>query len=231
MQLDLLSVGTNAKTVKSDKGGVYLTAILYMAPAVQVARINICPLSELAECRTACLYTAGRGAFNNVQAARIRKTELWRDDRPGFLDMLRNDLNRFESYCIKRDLVPAVRLNGTSDIPFEKHGIIESFPSIQFYDYTKTYSRLNNPQPDNYYLLLSFSNASSVYARHIETTAKNTGANIAVVFRSDPPARFLNRTVINGDLDDLRFLDPPNSIVALSAKGQAKKDVSGFVID
>ena len=231
MHLDLLSVGTNAKTVKSDKQGVYLTAILYMAPAVQVTGINICPLSAMAECRAACLYTAGRGAFNNVQAARIRKTEYWRDDRAGFLDALRNDLNRFEAYCIKRDLVPAVRLNGTSDIPFEKHGIIDENPGIQFYDYTKTYNRLSNPQPANYYLLLSYSMASIEYARHIETTAKNTGTNIAVVFRSNPPATYLGRTVINGDLDDLRFLDPPNSIVALSAKGQAKKDTSGFVID
>jgi len=231
MQLKLLSVGTNAKTVKSDKGGVYLTAILYMAPAVQVAGINICPLSELAECRTACLYTAGRGAFNNVQAARIRKTELWRDNRAAFLDALRSDLNKFETYCIDRDLIPAVRLNGTSDIPWEKHGIIDEYPGIQFYDYTKTYSRLNNPQPSNYYLLLSYSMASVEYAQHIETTAKNTGTNIAVVFRSDPPATYLDRTVINGDLDDLRFLDAPNSIVALSAKGQAKKDISGFVID
>ena len=108
---------------------------------------------------------------------------------------------------------------------------MESFPGIQFYDYTKSYSRLNNPQPNNYYLLLSYSMASIEYARNIETTAKNTGANIAVVFRSDPPATYLNRNVINGDLDDLRFLDAPNSIVALSAKGQAKKDTSGFVID
>ena len=231
MKLDLLSVGTNAKTVKSDKGGVYLTAILYMAPAVQVSGINLCPLSDMAKCRTACLYTAGRGAFHNVQSARIRKTVLWRDNRAAFLDALRSDLSRFQSYCIKRDLIPAVRLNGTSDIPWEKHGIIDEFPGIQYYDYTKTYSRLNNPQPANYYLLLSYSNASNVYAKHIETTAKNTGANIAVVFRSNPPATYLDRTVINGDLDDLRFLDPPNSIVALSAKGKAKKDTSGFVID
>ena len=231
MKLDLLSVGTNAKTVKSDKQGVYLTAILYLAPAVQVSGINLCPLSELAECRTACLYTAGRGAFNNVQSARIRKTVFWRDNRAAFLDALRNDLNRFQSYCIKRDLIPAVRLNGTSDIPWEKYSIIEENPGIQFYDYTKSYARLNNPQPANYYLLLSYSMASSVYARHIKTTAKNTGANIAVVFRSNPPATYLGRNVINGDLDDLRFLDAPNSIVALSAKGQAKKDTSGFVID
>ena len=76
MKLELLSVGTNAKTVKSDKQGVYLTAILYLAPAVQVAGVNLCPLSEMAKCRAACLYTAGRGAFNSVQSARIRKTVL-----------------------------------------------------------------------------------------------------------------------------------------------------------
>ena len=42
---------------------------------------------------------------------------------------------------------------------------------------------------------------------------------------------FLNRPVVDGDKSDLRFLDGENVIVGLIAKGQAKKDQSGFVIN
>jgi hypothetical protein len=58
---------------------------------------------------------------------------------------------------------------------------------------------------------------------------------MAVVFRDKNkiPATFKGMPVIDGDKDDLRFLDPNDQpyVVALYAKGQAKKDYSGFVID
>jgi hypothetical protein len=41
---------------------------------------------------------------------------------------------------------------------------------------------------------------------------------------------YLGRPVINGDADDLRFLDPVGVFVGLKAKGLAKKDTTGFVI-
>ena len=54
--------------------------------------------------------------------------------------------------------------------------------------------------------------------------------NIAVVFNGDMPLWFKGRQVINGDDYDMRFLDEPNRVVGLKAKGQARKDTSGFVI-
>ena len=39
----------------------------------------------------------------------------------------------------------------------------------------------------------------------------------------------MGRKVIDGDKHDLRFLDEKNVIVGLIAKGEAKKDISGFV--
>ena len=41
----------------------------------------------------------------------------------------------------------------------------------------------------------------------------------------------MGRKVINADKDDLRFLDEKNVIAGLLAKGQAKKDYSGFVVN
>jgi hypothetical protein len=229
----LISSGMNAKTVKGD-GSEYVTAILYMAPADTVDGINLCPMAELAGCKAACLYTAGRGAFNNVQQSRIRKTIQFRDDRDGFMADLVMDLERFRVWCEKHDVKPVVRLNGTSDIRWENiptdfvgTTVFQLFPEIQFYDYTKIANRRVD-MIANYHLTMSYSEASERFAG----LAKDNPHNLAVVFRSQDsiPAEFLGRPVINGDADDLRFLDPKGVVVALYAKGAAKRDTTGFVV-
>ena len=53
--------------------------------------------------------------------------------------------------------------------------------------------------------------------------------------RTRPNETYIERVakgkVVNGDESDLRFLDPRNSIVGLKAKGKAKKDTTGFVVN
>ena len=229
---NLLSVGNNAKTVKGD-GSEYLTAILYLAPADNVQGVNLCPTAELAGCKKACLYTAGRGKMSNVQAGRIRKTILWRDNRVAFLQQLREDIAKFQRYCEKRDIQPVVRLNGTSDIMWENHIDFENeFPDVQFYDYTKIVKRVYKTLPKNYHLTLSYSVANPRYADEVLRAYNATGCNIPVVFRH-PASELVNwrgLPVLDGDKDDLRFLDTPRHIVALYAKGEAKKDTTGFVL-
>lgn len=230
---NLLSVGNNAKTVKGD-GSEYLTAILYLAPADNLEGVNVCAMAEVAGCKAACLYTAGRGRMSSVQAGRLRKTMLWRDDRQGFINLLKQDIAKFAKYCAKRGIQPVVRLNGTSDIMWEKYIDMETeFPMVQFYDYSKLYLRAYKDLPSNYHLTLSYSEANADYAEAILNAHKLTGVSVAVVFRDKNtiPTSFAGSTVIDGDKDDLRFLDMPRSIVALYAKGDAKKDATGFVID
>ena len=115
----LLGVGTNAKTIKGD-GSEYLTAILYMTPyKVWVETwtlFKLIPMAEKAGCIDACLNTAGRGAFNNVQSARQRKAQLFYNDRVEFMKQLYHDIQKFSNYCRKRNIQPCVRLNGTTDI-------------------------------------------------------------------------------------------------------------------
>ena len=221
----LLGVGTNAKTIKGD-GDEYITAILYLKPSML-----LCPMSKKAHCLDGCLYSAGRGAFNSVQESRTRKTKFLMQDRIGFMQALQSDLDKFAKYCIKKDVQPVVRLNGTSDWNFLE--IIRDNPDIQFYDYTKVYNRLDKNLPSNYHVTLSYSEADTDYTKKVVDKAKAKGITLAVVFRDKNkiPTEFLGRKVIDGDQDDLRFLDPDNVIVALYAKGQAKKDHSGFVID
>ena len=229
----LISVGNNAKTVKGD-GSEYLTAILYMAPADNLQGVNVCAMAEVAGCKAACLYTAGRGKMNSVQAGRLRKTMLWRDDRQGFIATLKQDITKFQAYCLKRGIQPVVRLNGTSDIMWEKYIDMETeFPMVQFYDYTKIVKRVYKTLPRNYDLTLSYSEANADYAKSVLQAHADTGANVAVVFRDKDtiPTSFAGSAVLDGDKDDLRFLDAPRRIVALYAKGDAKKDSTGFVID
>ena len=230
---NLLSVGNNAKTIKGD-GSEYLTAILYMAPADNLQGVNVCPMAEVAGCKAACLYTAGRGKMNSVQTGRLRKTMLWRDDRQGFLATLRQDIAKFAKYCEKRDIQPVVRLNGTSDIMWENYIDMETeFPMVQFYDYTKIVKRVYKALPSNYHLTLSYSEANTDYAWDVIEAHQKTGVNMAVVFRN-PTSKHplpIDSALLDGDKDDLRFLDAPRHVVALYAKGDAKKDTTGFVID
>lgn len=228
--MKLLTIGTNAKTIKSDKASDYLTAILYLAPADTVAGINVCPMAVIAGCREACLYTAGRGAFNSVQQARIKKTMMFRDNRDGFMRTLIADIEEAIRKADKLGKRLAVRLNGTSDIAWENIRIdgdtlFEVFPDVQFYDYTKLPGR---KVPSNYHLTVSYSNANTAYAEKVQTSAKNW----AVVFSDKDriPSEFNGRKVIDGDATDLRFLDPAGVVVGLYAKGQAKKDNTGFVV-
>ena len=233
MTYNLIGVGNNAKTIKGD-GSEYETGIQYFKPYKTVIKgkvHNVCALADKAKCHEGCLNTAGRGAMNVVQKGRERKTTLYLTDRIKYMDTLINDLTKFSRRNTKKGVKPCVRLNGTSDIQFEKSGIMEQFPEIQFYDYTKIVKRAYDKLPENYHLTLSYSEADPDYAEQVLTAVRETGINAAVVFRDKIPATFKGLRVIDGDKDDLRFLDPKGVIVGLKAKGKAKYDRSGFVID
>ena len=234
----LLGVGTNAKTIKGD-GSEYLTAILYMTPykiMVDGKLFNSCAMAKQASCIDACLYTAGRGAFNNVQTARQRKAEWFYRDRDSFMQQLHEDITKFSAYCHKRGIQPCVRLNGTTDIRWEliklgDYNIFELHPDVQYYDYTKISNRKCKDIP-NYHLTWSYSNANPEYAKLLDKAIEQ-GMNAAVVYRTAyHKTTWQGYPVVDGDSDDLRFLDPKGGhIVALYAKGKAKKDTSGFVVD
>ena len=152
----LLNIDKNAKTIKGQAYG-YMTAILYLAPS-DLSGFNVCSMASKG-CKSACLNTAGHGAFSNVQLGRINKTRWFIQERNTFLTQLKREINNFINYARKKDLIPCVRLNGTSDISWETTGIFEEFPHIQFYDYTKIYKRavkyVNGQLPSNYHLTYS----------------------------------------------------------------------------
>jgi len=230
---NLLSTA-NPKIQKGTKLG-YLSFILHLAPA-DLSGKNTCPKAT-AGCKAACLNTAGRGGMfrkgentNTIQKARIRKTVAFFFDREQFMADLVADIRKGIKFAERQGLTPVFRLNGTSDLSWEKYeaeagkNIFELFPTVQFYDYTKVLGRKVS-QYKNYHL--TFSKADGNDADVSKAIAE--GYNIAAVF-DEMPAEHMGLPVINADETDLRFLDPKGVIAGLKAKGKAKKDYSGFVI-
>jgi hypothetical protein len=224
--MKLLSTG-NPKLLKGEKKG-YMSFVLHLSPA-DVSGYETCP-KRTAGCTSACLNTAGRGGMfkkgettNMIQEARKRKTRMFFESREQFLVDLEADIKLGIKQAEKKGLIPCFRLNGTSDIAWEKYGIIEKFPQVQFYDYTKMRNR-KVASLKNYHLTFSAADGNDMDTR----LAASSGMNVAAVFRTVPET-YIGRTVVNGDDTDLRFLDPKNVIVGLKAKGKAKKDTSGFV--
>lgn len=233
----LFSVGDDHKTIKGEKYG-YKTYILYLSPFTDNSKgINLCPHASVG-CSTACLFKSGMaGLYVHVANGRRNKTEWYLENRKEFMHAIEKEIrlaiNRHEGYKV------VFRLNGTSDIRWEKipiagrKNIFEMFPEVQFYDYTKNPLRMNLGIP-NYHITFSRSENNHDIAMKV----LKTGHNVAMVFRYVPDT-FEGYKVINGDDSDVRFNDPKGVIVGLKYKNatgaggkaaNANSKVSGFVI-
>jgi hypothetical protein len=239
--MKLLSTG-NPKTLKGVEQG-FNTYILHLAPA-DVSGFEVCP-KRTKGCTDACLNLAGRGGMfkrgevtNVIQEARKRKTVFFKEERAGFMEWLVADIELAIKQSKRMGLTPVFRLNGTSDISWEKYSVVrkgqafsnifEAFAEVTFYDYTKVLGR-RIAGITNYSLTFSAADGNELDVYN----AISQGYNIAVVFgikKTLPmPESYLGRPVFNGDESDLRFLDPKGVVVGLYAKGKAKKDTTGFV--
>ena len=228
----------NAKTIKGEKLG-YVTYILYMSPYKANSKgINLCPHASKG-CAESCLVGSGFGGmYTSVMQGRVNKSEYFLRDRVGFLFQLKSEIEK----AIKKNegkAIPVFRLNGTSDLPFEKYrvfeggkNIFEVFPNVQFYDYTKNHLRFDKELPSNYYL--TFSRSETNHDKAMELLKR--GVNVAIVF-DVLPSTFEGFEVINADLDDLRFLDKRGVVCGLKYKKMTGKGAdnkkafdSGFAI-
>ena len=244
---NLLSTN-NAKTIKGEKVG-YTTYIMYLSPFTQNSKgINLCSHAS-AGCAKACLFSSGAARFDNVQAGKVNKTEYFLADRVKFLNQLDNEIAKAvkmhslvdgekqykkNGVDVLRYKKFAIRLNGTSDIAFEKFkirdgkNIFELYPNVQFYDYTKNHYRFEKVQPSNYHLTFSMSEDNKPKSLEL----LNKGFNVAMVFGvknvEQLPKSYKGFTVINGDESDLRFLDKSNIIIGLKYKLMTGKGTKGI---
>jgi hypothetical protein len=239
--MKLLSTG-NPKVLKGLVQG-YNTYILHLAPA-NLSGYETCA-KRTTGCTAACLNLAGRGGMfkkgettNVIQQARIRKTKMFFENRVDFMATLVKDIELGIKQSARLNLIPVFRLNGTSDLAFEKYEVVRNgqlfrniftaFPEVTFYDYTKVLGR-KVANIDNYSLTFSAADGNDIDVMK----AIAQGYNVATVFglkKTEPmPETYMGLPVFNGDESDLRFLDPKGVIVGLYAKGKAKKDTTGFV--
>lgn len=215
------------KTVKGEELG-YVTAIGYLAPHTVATSKTVCPFSTEA-CRAGCLAGSGTGHLPKQMNARANRTRMWRDNPAQFLAKVAMEILDLQMLAADAGMALAVRLNGTSDIFFEQYQapngltLMEIFPNVTFYDYTKAPISARGPIPPNYHLTYSMAEHNAV-----ESAAYlAAGQSVAVVVPDDSHKigwfmlDDLEVNVVDGDEHDLRFLDPPGSLVMLSPKGKA----------
>ena len=219
------------KMAKSSKFK-YLSEILHLAPS-NIGGVNICASSSPV-CIDLCLNTSGRGQMTSVQKSRLNKKFYFLADRLKFLNHLDREIKLSYARAKRKGFKYTVRLNGTSDLPYERYklenglNLMQNNPQVQFIDYTKITNRLFQKLPKNY--SLTYSQAEN-NLKDVKQVLK-TKYNIATVFRKKLPKKWLGRKVINGDLSDLRHLeDGKKIIVGLIAKGRGIKNFNGFVQD
>jgi len=227
-------LGSSTYKMEKSQKYKYLSEILHLAPS-NIGGVNICPNAS-PECIKLCLNTSGRGQMTSVQKSRLNKKFYFLADRLKFLNHLDHEIKLSYARASRKGFKYTVRLNGTSDLPFERYklenglNLMDNNPHVQFIDYTKVTNRLNkkNKIPKNY--SLTYSQAEN-NLKDVKQVLK-TKYNIATVFRKKLPKKWLGRKVINGDLSDLRHLeDGKKIIVGLIAKGKAIKNFNGFVQD
>ena len=253
MQNRIFSVD-NSKSKKAQGYG-YINAIHYMAPARLAGVGNLCAGSTVS-CRENCLgwqsghagIVANDADINATRASRIAKARRFMRERKAYMVDVVRSIELLEQRIAKarkrarngrftRKLKLCVRLNGSTDVPWEGvacvrdgvtyRNIMSAFPHLVFVDYTKIASRLTRTLPANYHLTLS---------RHEDNEAAvldavRAGHNAAVVFAGGLPTTWHGLRVIDGDAHDLRHLDPRGVIVGLSPKGRkAQHDTTGFVV-
>ena len=221
-----LFTANNVKISKSNKLKKDLSYVLHLAPS-KLSGFNTCPSASLG-CIKACLNTSGHGSYSSTQASRVRKTRLMFKYKPLFGLLLYAEIDKLLRSATRKGLGLSLRLNGTSDIQWERvyPWVFTLFPSVQFYDYTKISERLGDTRiPSNYHLTLSRTESNDQAC----IDALNRGFNVAVVFSSLPDT-WKGFPVLDGTVDDRRYVDPKGHIVGLLPLAKALKDSSGFVV-
>lgn len=219
-----LLTASNHKTPKGEGLG-YFSAVLYLMPHTSGGGATLCPMSTEA-CREMCLAGAGLSGLPKQLGAKMRRTKLFNEDRPEFLRLLMADIAKLKKIASDEGLKPALRLNGSSDALWER--IVPGWEDLQIqrYDYSKVPLEYRRVDPC-YHLTYSIEGPQDM-ARAVRYL--RAGQSVAVVVPEGVKASAPSwirlgddiAEVIDGDLSDTRFLDPPASIVLLKPKGHVR---------
>ncbi len=241
---------SNPKVAKNGKVDV-LAAPLHLAP-FNLSGFQVCAQASPG-CAAACLHTAGNPAYMaGKEKSRINKTRAYFKERAAFMAVLTFEIAALQRKAIAKGMQPAIRLNATSDLPFERRVVkidgvdvllMQAFPDVTFYDYTKitnsAFQTAPGAMPSNYHL--TFGRTESNHGDVARVLA--AGVNVAVVMATKVYKAAMSAglnvlqwqaighdKIIDGDSHDYRPADPRGVVVALKAKGDARHDTSGFVL-
>lgn len=225
-------VASSAKTMKSYQKGT-MTYCIYIAPATMAgrtkkgSRINVCPKSE--HCKAFCLNTSGHnkrdslayGVKNSpITKSRIKKTRLFYNDRPTFMRLVVHEIRKWQKKAQEKGMDFSVRLNGTSDLspelfidPDTGLNVLQLFPDVQFYDYTKVYKRIALMEKyPNYDLTFSYDGYNDEECKKF----LENGGKVAVVFFDEKMPKYFNGyPVVDANGYDMRYIDPKQSVMGL----------------
>lgn len=215
-------VSHSAKLKKTETSKGEMTYGIYLAPA-DSSGYNVCEGASK-YCKEACLNMSGHNKIDTsgkIQNARIKKTQIIFNYPTFMLDWITAEIKRYHKYALDRNYTFSVRINCTSDLDITAYknsnglNLLEEFPGIQFYDYTKIFSRLKQvDEYSNYDLTYSFNGTN--YANCVKALKRNI--RVAMVFEKELPMSYDGFKVVNGDKYDARYLDPDNAIVGLVFK-------------
>ncbi len=226
MQRILTKPGGNAKLAKGN-GVTFAPYIQHLAPAKSSGAGDTCPYASK-YCIALCLNVSGRATiFPAVLEGRRIKTKSYFGDRVSFVSRLKREIGNAIKNEGKKGRIAVFRLNGTSDVPWLD--IVAEYPETRFYDYTKDPTLYNlfllGKLPGNYHLTFSFSGENEELCKSFLAR----GGNVAVTFARPVGAKYVRPAAwngfptIDGDISDLRFTDGKGLVVALKAKGKARK--------
>jgi hypothetical protein len=172
--------------------------------------------------------------------ARIAKARFFKLYQTEFLDRLTFEIGCAKRLADRKGTELFVRLNVFSDVMWERvaPSIFRDFPDVVFYDYTKHYNRMlrfiNGDFPPNYHLTFSWSGVNQEQSLDVLRNGSNVAIPFHVKYRGENrrplPSKFLEYEIIDGDVTDLRPLDPTGKVVGLRVKGKGKADDTDFVI-
>lgn len=239
-------LSSSPKTEATEIHGGFLNRILYLSPANLAGLGTVCPFSS-PECRRACLNTSGRGRMSATQAARLKRTVFAYLYPHTFRLYLEREIRLAAGSARRQGKRLALRLDGTSDlglagILLASEGLADYWTAlgVDFYDYTKSPSRAVTARPSWHVTYSAINQVDASRSVHgpgsvalvvaDKDKATNHAAKLKVKAMVDDPAGLVSwwpGPVVNGDLSDARHLDPPGSLVLLSAKADALKPSAG----
>lgn len=195
-----------------------LTYGLYLASA-NASGINVCPKSSY--CKNACLVNSGYAKIDalahntKVQDSRILKTRLFFANKPLFMKLMCIEIDRAMNKAKRENMQFSIRLNCTSDISplafnIDGKNILELYPNVSFYDYTKVKNYWKIAERySNYYLTFSRDGSEENEKECLEWL--KMGNNVAVVFgvrkTCELPKKWKGYEVLVGDDYDYRVWD------------------------